>query len=324
MATRQLSFALRIAATAAIVVFAVPTFAVPTSAAAEQQPTLSELKDTRQTLIRDIAAATDRLAELEATASMVAGRLSAQSFVMEQARVAVAHHAVSAFVDAADSDQVTGLRRRTWAETLSAGDRGQLDQFHAEELDLRTTQQLADETADELRKARDTMTALKADLERTILDRQAAADAEAAKARAAATSAGATTRSARAVQTTRSQEELMAQFPFGPLGGLPASLTPTGTVIDGKASWYGPGFDGNLTASGAVFDQEGWTVASRTLPLGTMLLISRGERQILVLVNDRGPFVDGRVLDLSMGVARALDMISAGVAQVRAEVVVPT
>ena len=113
----------------------------------------------------------------------------------------------------------------------------------------------------------------------------------------------------------------------GSIKGLVSQVQGTdqmaGFAVDGMASWYGPGFDGRTTASGAVFDQEGFTVASRTLPLGTMLLITRGERSVLVLVNDRGPYVGGRVLDLSKGVARVLDTIGAGVARVHAEVVVP-
>ena len=74
-------------------------------------------------------------------------------------------------------------------------------------------------------------------------------------------------------------------------------------------------------ASGAVFDQQGWTVASRELPLGTVLLVTRGSRSVLVLVNDRGPFVPGRVLDLSRAVATELGTVEAGVAHVRGEVV---
>jgi rare lipoprotein A len=315
-ATRQLSFGLRIAAIAAISLLVLPGI----GQAEEAAPTLLELRARRAALIQDIAEATDRLARAEATASMAAGRLAAQSGVLEQARLAVAHHAVSAYVDAADDDVLVGMRRRTWADTLSAGDRGQLGQLHAQELDLRNTQRLAEETAVEVRKARDAMTALQAELERTIADRQKA-DAEAAKARAAA--AGTTTTGG-AVPATRNQGELMGRYAFGPVDTLPGGLSATGTTIDGKASWYGPGFDGHATASGAIFDQEGWTVASRTLPLGTMLLITRGDVHVLVLVNDRGPYVDGRVLDLSMGVARALDMISAGVATVHAEIVVPS
>lgn len=289
--------------------------------AEEAPPTLGELRAQRRALIRDIAAANDRLARAEAEAAEAAGRVAVQSLVIEQAREAVAHHAVAAYVDASDDDEVLGLRRLTWAETLAADDTGQLDQLHTEELALRAAQALADETTTEVRKARDAMAALQADLDRTIVDREKA-EAEAARARAAAV--GATPRTSRAVLSTRNQEELMGRYPFGPVDALPEGLTTTGAVIEGKASWYGPGFDGRNTASGAVFDEEGWTVAHRTLPLGTMLLVSRGERRVLVLVNDRGPFVDGRVLDLSKGVARVLDTIHAGVAVVRAEVVVPS
>ena len=113
----------------------------------------------------------------------------------------------------------------------------------------------------------------------------------------------------------------MAAHPFGPVAGLPPGAVATGQVVEGLASWYGPGFDGRPTASGALYDQEGWTVASKELPLGTVLLVTRGARSVLVLVNDRGPFVTGRVLDLSHAVASALGTVGPGVAPVRAEVV---
>jgi rare lipoprotein A (peptidoglycan hydrolase) len=315
------TLALRIAAVAAIASVVIP--AVPNLVAADEPaPTLTELRAKRLTLIHDIADATDRLARAEGAAADATGRMEAQAGLMEQARLAVAHHAVAAFVDASDEDELTGLRRRTWAETLSEGDRGQLQRFRAVDADLQATRLQAEQAADEARKDRDTMTALRTDLEKTISDRQRA-DADAARARAAATASYDRSANPRAVGSTRNQAELMARFPFGPVAGLPAGLVATGTVIDGKASWYGPGFDGHSTASGAVFDQEGWTVASLTLPLGTMLLITRGDRHVLALVNDRGPYVGGRVLDLSKGVAGALGTLGAGVAQVHAQVVVP-
>jgi rare lipoprotein A len=114
----------------------------------------------------------------------------------------------------------------------------------------------------------------------------------------------------------------MARYRFGP-GGVPEGLVRSGEIISGRASWYGPGFDGRATASGAIFDQEGWTVANRTLPLGTILLITHGDRSVVALVNDRGPFVGGRILDLSHGVANALGTVHAGVASVTAEILVP-
>lgn len=125
-------------------------------------------------------------------------------------------------------------------------------------------------------------------------------------------------------KATQRQLELMAKWPFGPLqpgAPLPAGLRPTGTRVEGLASWYGPGFDGRPTASGAIYDQEAFTVASKELPLGTFLVVSSGAARVLLLVNDRGPYIEGRVLDLSHAAAVALGV--SGVAPVTAEVVVP-
>lgn len=121
---------------------------------------------------------------------------------------------------------------------------------------------------------------------------------------------------------TDRQLALMRRIAFGPVamaGPLPAGLVTTGQWVEGDASWYGPGFNGRPTASGAIYDQEGWTAASKELPLGTLLAVSRADRRVLVLVNDRGPYIDGRVLDLSAAAARALGV--GGVAPVTAEVV---
>jgi rare lipoprotein A len=125
-------------------------------------------------------------------------------------------------------------------------------------------------------------------------------------------------------KATERQLELMRKWPFGPLppgAALPAGLRATGTRVEGMASWYGPGFDGRPTASGAIYDQEAFTVASKELPLGTFLVVSRGAARVLVLVNDRGPYIEGRVLDLSHAAAVALGIT--GVAPVTAEVVAP-
>lgn len=122
---------------------------------------------------------------------------------------------------------------------------------------------------------------------------------------------------------TAAQLALMRQWPFGPLPAgtsLPRGLHLTGTHIEGIASWYGPDFDGRPTASGAIYDMEGWTVASPDLPLGTFLIVSSDTARVLLLVNDRGPYVEGRVLDLSHAAAVALG-VSLG--PVRADVVAP-
>jgi rare lipoprotein A (peptidoglycan hydrolase) len=117
------------------------------------------------------------------------------------------------------------------------------------------------------------------------------------------------------------QRQLMTRYPFGPVTGIPPGLTATGQQLTGPASWYGPGFDGRPTASGAIYDQEGWTCASKELPLGTILLVSENGHQVLLLVNDRGPYVDGWILDLSHAAATAL--AHPGVGVVTAQVLTP-
>ena len=81
----------------------------------------------------------------------------------------------------------------------------------------------------------------------------------------------------------------------------------------GLASWYGPGFEGSVTASGEVFDPYGYTAAHRTLPLGTQLTVSYAGRSVQVTVNDRGPYSGGRDLDLSQGAAEYLGLTAVGV-----------
>lgn len=85
------------------------------------------------------------------------------------------------------------------------------------------------------------------------------------------------------------------------------------------ASWYGPGFHGNLTANGEVYDQWGMTAAHKTLPFGTRLRVTNVDngRSAVVRINDRGPFIPGRELDLSRGAADELGF--AGVATVRVQ-----
>jgi rare lipoprotein A len=91
-----------------------------------------------------------------------------------------------------------------------------------------------------------------------------------------------------------------------------------GRSFSGVASFYG-NESGSKTASGQRFDQDAMTCAHRSLPFGTKLRVSTGRRSVVVTVNDRGPFIRGRVLDLSKGAARVLGMD--GIAHVTAEVV---
>lgn len=84
----------------------------------------------------------------------------------------------------------------------------------------------------------------------------------------------------------------------------------------GKASWYGREHAGHRTASGEAYDPEGLTAAHRTLPLGTVIEVSAHGQMVKVRVNDRGPYVQGRVLDLSAAAARVLGLDRTGTAVV--------
>jgi rare lipoprotein A len=92
--------------------------------------------------------------------------------------------------------------------------------------------------------------------------------------------------------------------------------------LEGIASWYGPGFHKKTTASGEVYDMYLLTAAHRELPLGTFVEVRNltNGKKVLVKINDRGPFVDGRIIDLSYAAAREIDMIGDGTAPVRIRV----
>lgn len=86
------------------------------------------------------------------------------------------------------------------------------------------------------------------------------------------------------------------------------------------SSWYGPGFEGSPTASGELYNYGDYTAASLDYPLGTRLLVSYGGYSTVVVVNDRGPYVAGRELDLSQSAAEEIGLTHAGVDYVDVEV----
>jgi len=90
----------------------------------------------------------------------------------------------------------------------------------------------------------------------------------------------------------------------------------------GIASYYGSDFNGKRTASGEIYDMNGMSAAHRTLPFDTILEVTNldNDRKILVRVNDRGPFVQGRIIDLSVGAAKELGMFLTGTAEVELRV----
>ncbi len=100
-----------------------------------------------------------------------------------------------------------------------------------------------------------------------------------------------------------------------------AAIAPSsGRSFSGMASYYG-NESGSRTASGQRMNASAMTCAHRSLPFGTKLRVTHGGRSVVVTVNDRGPFIRGRVLDLSTGAARVIGLTGAGVGRVTAEVI---
>lgn len=92
--------------------------------------------------------------------------------------------------------------------------------------------------------------------------------------------------------------------------------------MTGVASYYGKGFHGRKTANGEVFDMHELTAAHRTLPFNTIVKVTNltNKKTVKVRINDRGPFVKNRIIDLSYGAAKKIDMIGSGTAKVRLEI----
>jgi rare lipoprotein A len=102
-----------------------------------------------------------------------------------------------------------------------------------------------------------------------------------------------------------------------PIGAEPSS------VSNGVASYYGKDHHGKKTANGEVFDMYKLTAAHRSLPFGTQVKVTNlsNQRSVIVRINDRGPYYQGRIIDLSLAAAKSLEMVEAGITQVKLEVV---
>src|SRR5271165_445629 len=104
---------------------------------------------------------------------------------------------------------------------------------------------------------------------------------------------------------------------------LPPSAVKPGYREDGIASWYGHPYHGRPAADGEIYDMEKMVAAHRTLPFDTWVRVYDldNSKSVEVRIIDRGPFVDGRIIDLSHAAARAIDMVGPGLANVRLEVI---
>ncbi len=117
--------------------------------------------------------------------------------------------------------------------------------------------------------------------------------------------------------------------PLSEVLGKPKSAAPRIAAVSkvlyqlsGLASWYGPGFHGNLSASGEVYNQHAMTAAHPSLPFGTQVRVTNLDngRSVVVRINDRGPYYGGRIIDLSTAAAQVIGMVHTGVARVRVDV----
>ena len=105
---------------------------------------------------------------------------------------------------------------------------------------------------------------------------------------------------------------------------LPPPVKPGGRYIEtGVASYYAHKFHGKPTASGEIFNMNGLSAAHKSLPFGTLVKVTNldNNKSVTVPVNDRGPFIRGRIIDLSLGAAKAVGLVVSGTARVRIEVV---
>ncbi len=335
---------------ALIAILAMLVQAVPAAGAAEDP------RASRAELLVRIAELSDRLESTES--EVVAAQMSqtAARTSLTRMRERMRTRAVRAYVKAPDTLALTVRAPRAYLEVAATKERQLVAGYRSASAEATAEQERAEAARNDLRRTSAELAEVQARLDATIAADDQRRDeeqrrADEARMAAMAAMAAAATRAGRMSfsdgpagspspggyapsardpgallprhkQATERQLALMRRISFGPLAPgapLPSGLRFTGQRVAGSASWYGPGFNGRPTASGAIYDQEGWTVASKELPLGTLLLVGRGDRRVLLLVNDRGPYVGDRVLDLSAAAARAVGL--GGVGPVTADVV---
>ncbi|MFC2156224.1 septal ring lytic transglycosylase RlpA family protein [Acidobacteriota bacterium] len=108
---------------------------------------------------------------------------------------------------------------------------------------------------------------------------------------------------------------------FGSTACTTIASAPKGDVQNGLASWYGDDFHGKVTSNKEIYDMHAMTAAHKSIPFNTKVRVTNlnNKKSIVVRINDRGPFVKGRIIDMSFAGAKALDMVGPGVVPVRVE-----
>jgi rare lipoprotein A len=326
---------------------AVPALALTAAVAAMRPATAEDLPALREraqkvaeqlsALEHDLAGLEQRSENLEARISDVSRELGLAELEQTEAQHAIddateryVSRAVEAYKSGPHSDLDLLLSSETLTEAFDAAevssvladaDTDAIEELMAAKAAAEATQASIDAQKRSLLATQAKADAVKAEISGALDDRRSVLsdlseqiDELEARARAAAAQAAETN----GIEVGQALLDLLQ--PSGPSAGIPAAFVGTGVTFEGIASWYGPGFEGNLTASGDVFDSDLYTAASKTLPLGTWLYVEFDGRGVVVLVNDRGPYVGERILDLSRAAAEAIGI--SGLGWVKAEILI--
>ena len=282
----------------------------------ELEQELATLNDTRQRLGTDIAEASAEIGVLEAGVNDAERRY-------DEALDRYVERAVAAYKSGSLDDVAMLLSTRTLDDLytiVEAQRRAAADDREALAL-LESTKDAAERVQDEIDERKQRLLAKNAEIEeiadaidsrltvRRQLLRRLTLEVNDLEQRALAAAADA---------ADPDQTLLDLLGPSGPAPGIPDDFIGTGVTFSGIASWYGPGFEGNPTANGDIFDPDLFTAASRDLPFGTWLYVTYNGRGVVVLVNDRGPYIDDRILDLSQAAAEVIGM--SGIGWIEAEI----
>ncbi|MGH2754808.1 MAG: septal ring lytic transglycosylase RlpA family protein [Actinomycetota bacterium] len=300
---------------------------------ARAQKVASVLSD----LERDLAGLEERSESLDSKIAVASRELGRAELERSEAERAISEatdtyvdRAVAAYKNGPHSDLDLLLSAETLTDAISAAevssvvaeaDTEAIEDLLAVKAAVEATQQTIDDQKQALLETKAEAEAVRAEIAGAVDDRRSVLeylsdqieDLE-VQARAAAAQAAETN----GIDVGQALLDLLG--PSGPSAGIPGDFVGTGVTFEGIASWYGPGFEGNLTANGDVFDPDLFTAASKTLPLGTWLYVEFDGRGVVVLVNDRGPYVGDRVLDLSRAAAEAIGI--SGLGWVKAEILI--
>jgi rare lipoprotein A len=291
---------------------------------------LAELERRRDALAAEVAEADRALAELELRAHGARTAYAAARRRYVASAVEVYKEGPSArlaLLLSADSVAELAATARATTEVAEL-DLEALDELLAAGADAARAQEAIDRRKQDLLADRARVAALTAEFDVTLARRQQAlaelrsqiAELEAEALRRAQLAAA---QAARAAATSDAFVAVLEPDASGagPAQKLPEGFAHTGITFAGIASWYGPGFAGNATANGEIFDPHAYTAASKELPFGTWLYVTYEGRGVIVRVNDRGPYIKGRILDLSAAAAQAIGL---GLGWVEVEILIKT